>query len=53
MEEELLGWQWMMTIYWWCIVDYWFSHCGVKAIERLKRIDLYLMSERKTMMRES
>ena len=43
----------IVTIYWWRIVDYWFSHCGVKAIECAKRIDSYLKSERKTIMRES
>jgi len=37
-----------LSMYRWRIVDYWFSHCGVKAIERAKRLDLYLMSERKT-----
>jgi len=42
-----------VTIYWWRIVDYWFSHCGVKAIERAERIDSYLTSERKTIIRES
>jgi len=39
-----------LTIYTWRIVDYRFIHCGARAIERAKRIDLYLTSERKTIM---
>jgi len=34
-------------------VGYRFSHCGVRAIECAKRIDSYLMSERKTMISEN